>query len=141
MLGTNDMLQGYQLGSILGRLEQLVARVFAALPHVRLVLAAPTPIMDTRHDPSNIFGSGVPIIVEKYSALGYHIRCAYMTDQLVAEDFSDGIHPNVVGYQKMANVWFHALTNMVPKPIAEPSAAAGSAGCSELCKRRTRRVK
>lgn len=122
MLGTNDLIQQYKLTDILSRLDRLVGRVFAHAPKVKLVLAAPTPMAGERRASTDVYGSGVSLIVSKYKALGDAITFVDMDNALKVTDLGDGIHPTAIGYAKMANVWFQALTGLTPPPVDDPNA-------------------
>ncbi|WP_242928738.1 Ig-like domain-containing protein [Pontibacter vulgaris] len=47
-------------------------------------------------------------------------------------DMADNLHPNTVGYDKMANVWFAALKNVLGKPtgISDPNSSENLADLS-----------
>ncbi len=122
MLGTNDLIQQHELGSVLARLDQLVGRVFRHTPKVKLVLASPTPLSGERAASADVYSSGVALISAKYKALGDDVTFADMDDALKATDLSDGIHPTALGYAKMTNVWFQALTGVTPAPVVDPNA-------------------
>ena len=122
MLGTNDLIQQYKLGDVVSRLDQLVGRIYAHDPKVKLVLAAPTPMAGDRGPLTQVFGSGVAVIVAKYKAMGDDISLADMTDALTTSDLGDGIHPTAIGYAKMTNVWFQTLTGITPPPVDDPNA-------------------
>ncbi len=112
MLGTNDVIQRHDLSGILGRLDDLVGAIFHDQKNVTIVLAAITPMTDSSRDAvAQTFNSGIPLIIAKYQAQGRHIVFADMHSALdPATDLSDGIHPTPSGFQKMAAVWYKALT-------------------------------
>ncbi|PID59212.1 MAG: hypothetical protein CR986_06965 [Ignavibacteriae bacterium] len=57
------------------------------------------------------------VLVNQESALNY------------PTDLSDGVHPNEIGYQKMANRWFYSLiNNILPKITQNPVAKGGVEG-------------
>ena len=41
------------------------------------------------------------------------------------ENLDDGLHPNDIGYKKMAKAWLGAVTNIFPCPAARGAAAEG----------------
>ncbi len=134
MIGTNDLLQTRDLHNVVSRLDSLLQMIFANKKTVKLVVAAPTPMAGERDKLTAIYGSAIPLLVEKYKGLGFDISEADMYSALDASDLGDGVHPNATGYAKMANVWFQVLTGITPKPIvsakpatpATPATASGS---------------
>ncbi|HEY3333482.1 MAG TPA: GDSL-type esterase/lipase family protein [Capsulimonadaceae bacterium] len=128
MLGTNDLIQKRDLGGILGRLDSLTGRILKHSPKVKIVLAAPTPMAGERGATAAVYASGVPLVVEKYKALGNDITFVNMNTALKMSDLPDSVHPNERGYAKMANVWFQALTGIAPKPIVDDPMAGAPAG-------------
>ena len=55
------------------------------------------------------FNAQLPTIIANHKGLGHNVSLADLHSALSASDFSDGIHPNKIGYTKMAQVWFTAM--------------------------------
>ncbi len=126
MIGSNDMNtpidggRGLDVAEAPQRLDDLVARIFALEPEARLFLAnlIPNAVAEVE---TNIlaFNPAIPIIVAKYDALGNDIHAVDMHSALnVVTDLGDVIHPNQSGYDKMAAVWYDAVTTT---PVPEPA--------------------
>ncbi len=135
MLGTNDVLQAHDPGGpgygggtgfaadAAARLDQLVTRLFQMRPGLRLVLATVTPLQDPAKEAmAEAFNAYVPQIVAAHRKAGQDIVPADMHSALTLSDLSpDGIHPRTIGYDKMACVWYHALTGRAAPPLPAPA--------------------
>ena len=54
--------------------------------------------------------------MQAHAAKGQHIIGVDMTKMPVPADIaSDNVHPNDQGYVYMANIWYAALKNLLPK--------------------------
>ena len=140
MLGTNDTLQSYFSPDKVGfngqssweaqaaqRLNVLINRVFTAKPTVKLVVAKIPPFYNSKStDPwwyNNYmvkpYNYIIPQVVAQYQNWGYNI---VMVDQWsgmnIPTDFTSEdvgyVHPNDVGFQKMAQVLYNGLTSATP---------------------------
>lgn len=126
MLGTNDVLGNYELATIADRLDQLVETVFAANPKTTLILAKPTPLTGDRETKLNAYCAQITDLVAKKQAQGRNIVIADMHSALDLADLPDKVHPNLLGFQKMAAVWYEALTGEKAPALPAPVAAAPS---------------
>ena len=142
MLGTNDVNQAFDPGGpgyggasgfaadAAGRLNTLIDRLYAAQPGLTIVLASITPLADSAKEANekayNVF---VPEIVAAHRKTGRNIVFADMRAGLTAADLSpDGIHPTTLGYDKMARVWYAALTGQMAPPLPDAGKTPGGAG-------------
>lgn len=111
MIGTNDVKTNSQ-SQAPARLSQLIDRIYATSPSVHLFVASIPPFNNSLETRSSIYNNTIPGIVDSKRALGRSIYYVNIHDSLVAsEDIFDGIHPNELGYRKIAQTWFEALTN------------------------------
>ncbi|KAK4222903.1 family 3 putative carbohydrate esterase [Podospora fimiseda] len=110
--GTNDALQNYRISGVSSRMENLITELYRMSPRATVVLS--TLIMNRKAD----IESRVLDINAQYRQLvvrlrdqGKRIVLADMhgDNGLFWTDMVDDTHPNDVGYQKMANIWFEAL--------------------------------
>jgi lysophospholipase L1-like esterase len=109
-LGSNDVFQGQDNASTLDELSSIVARLRAANPSVKVLLAQLIPTRNAAADAR---------IVQLNAAIsGLAARLHTSASPVVAvdhysgfdadRDTRDGIHPNAAGETKMANVWLAA---------------------------------
>jgi lysophospholipase L1-like esterase len=133
MLGTNDVLQSYDPGGpgyggktgfaadAAERLDQLVSHLFQISPHLKLVLVTLTPLQDPAKEAMvTAFNDDIPQIIAAHKRLGQDIVPAPMHSALSLSDLSpDGIHPRTLGYDKMARVWYQALTGRTAPPLPQ----------------------
>lgn len=135
MIGTNDILGNNNLANAPARLDSLVNGIFAASPGVKLRMATVTPLSNATNDARAVtYNAGMPSIVSKYQSLGRDISLVDMHSALnTTTDLSDGIHPTLSGFQKMADTWY-------PAAVPEPSGAMllGGIGLAGLLRRRRR---
>ena len=86
--------------------------------HPVTVIVARIVLRGDGNDPQTIaFNDSVETIVNNRIAAGDDLIMVDMEHALnYPADLSDGVHPNDNGYAKMANVWFDALTTILPTP-------------------------
>ena len=108
MIGTNDVLQNFNLSTAPSRLDSLVNAIFTNDKGVKLYLASITPLANSSQDALAVtYNSSIPGIVSKYAAMGDNAHFVDMHSALnPATDLSDGIHPTSGGFQKMATTWY-----------------------------------
>lgn len=112
-IGTNDYIQNYSGDHMITNVDQTLAKIYAAAPSTKVVLANIVPGWGPpgtwSPPPRTAFNNAVPSLITKYKNQGRDIRFADMvgTGGFFADerDFPDGTHPNLQGYTKMANVW------------------------------------
>ncbi|MFY1632290.1 FG-GAP-like repeat-containing protein [Solwaraspora sp. WMMB335] len=104
-LGTNDMIQNYQVGTAVDRLGQVVDQIFAGLPRATVVVASlvpsRTPAIDAR---IRTFNDGLRNLVQTRAAGGEHLVYVDM-GAVTKADIADDVHPNDAGYLKMAKIF------------------------------------
>jgi lysophospholipase L1-like esterase len=115
MIGTNDCLQNYQFGTVQQRMERLIDHILQARPEAYLVISTVLPIANSaanaRAQHINHF---LPAVVEARVKMGEPILLLDLASLLDPhKDLVDGIHPNQVGYAKMAEGWLFALEYIV----------------------------
>jgi len=119
MIGINDLNQKRDVGAA-DRLDILITRLFTLLPDVRLLVSS---VLDAdsdnpyRHIPPNTdlmgpvsdYNASIAAIVAACQARGENIEFVDMHAGLTLVDLSDGLHPNLDGYIKMADIWADAI--------------------------------
>ena len=110
-LGTNDMLGGFGIDSTLDELTGIVEALRVANPGVAVLLAQLIPVR---------FDEGTQRIVELNQnlaglalSLSTEASPVVLVDQFTGFDPStmtaDGLHPNTIGEERMAQVWLQAM--------------------------------
>ncbi|HKT03158.1 MAG TPA: cellulose binding domain-containing protein [Rugosimonospora sp.] len=125
-IGTNDVLQNFNLSTAPGRLSTLIDHITATVPGVEVFVATIIPIGNATSDAAaRTFNAAIPGIVQSKVSAGAHVHLVDMHSALTTADLADGIHPNAGGYDKMAAVWFSALQS-VPGSIGSPGGQSPS---------------
>ncbi len=108
-IGTNDMNLNYSTATAPDRLAGLVDKILAR-PYTHLFLAS---IITSKNKDLNVkiaaYNTAVKALVDQKAAQGKHIHYVNINPALTTADLSDTLHPNDVGYSKMADVWYAAL--------------------------------
>ncbi|MCG8926296.1 cellulose binding domain-containing protein [Lentzea sp. CC55] len=122
-IGTNDMYGSDPAGAP-RRLSALVDKITAQAPGAEVFVSTIIPIRFADATVRNYNAAIVPMLRAK-AAAGKRVHVVDMYPAVPISDLPDGIHPNAVGYSKMANVWFNALSS-VPGSIGDPPAPGGT---------------
>ncbi|WP_370318798.1 carbohydrate binding domain-containing protein [Actinoplanes sp. ATCC 53533] len=118
-LGTNDVLQNYNLASAPARLSTLIDHITAAAPEADVFVATIVPLASASQETAGrAFNATIPGIVRNKVNAGRHVHLVDMHAALNTADLIDGVHPTAGGYDKMAATWFAAL-RAVPGSIGE----------------------
>jgi lysophospholipase L1-like esterase len=124
-IGTNDVLQNYNLAGAPGRLSTLIDHITAAAPAADVFVATIIPLASASQEAAaRTFNAAVPGIVQSKVNAGRHVHLVDMHAALTASDLTDGIHPTAAGYDKMAATWYAALRS-VPGTIGDPGGTGG----------------
>jgi lysophospholipase L1-like esterase len=127
-IGTNDVLQNYNLAGAPGRLSTLIDHITAGAPSADVFVATIIPLASASQEAAvRTFNAAVPGIVQSKVNAGKHVHLVDMHSVLTAADLTDGIHPTAAGYDKMATAWYAALRS-VPGTIGDPSGGGTTAG-------------
>ncbi len=138
LIGVNDFNNNIDITHATNRLDQLITLIATNRPNAKLFVAnllLVTYNMTVESNVEKYFNPYVPGIVAKHAALGQHVYFVDLHSALGALDLIDGLHPNQMGYNKMATNWFNAITNvmatnMTPSTPAGLTATAGNAQVS-----------
>lgn len=113
MIGTNDVLQNYNMASAPDRLQDLVRRLCIDRPNARIVVSTipPRPGLDSR---VNTYNSALPGVVAATQSTGCSTSYFDMNSYLTASDIStsDYTHPTMAGYDKMALAWYPYVSHL-----------------------------
>ena len=109
MIGSNDIDLGYDMSNAPTRLSTLITHIYDYRPNVKLYVASIIPM--TGHEANvQAFNATIPGIVASHQALGRNVVYVPMYEAMnINTDLVDGLHPNALGYQHMAQAWDTAL--------------------------------
>ena len=125
-IGTNDVLQNYNLSSAPNRLSTLIDHITAAVPNADVFVATIIPLSSAGQEASaRTFNAAIPGLVQSKANAGKHVHLVDMHAALTTADLTDGIHPTAAGYDKMAAVWYSAL-RATPGSIGDPGTSTPS---------------
>ncbi|WP_410670055.1 ricin-type beta-trefoil lectin domain protein [Amycolatopsis sp. cmx-4-68] len=119
-IGTNDVLQNYDVARAPARLSGLIDHITATAPDAEVFVATIIPIANAgQESAARTFNSAIPGIVQNNQNAGKHVHLVDMHAALTTADLTDGVHPTATGYDKMAATWYTALRS-VPGSIGTP---------------------
>jgi lysophospholipase L1-like esterase len=126
-IGTNDVLQNFDLAGAPGRLSTLIDHITANAPTADVFVATIIPLASASQETAvRSFNAAIPGIVQSKVGNGQHVHLVDMHAALTAADLTDGIHPTAAGYDKMAATWFAAMRS-VPGAIGDPGTSTSGA--------------
>ncbi|WP_307848569.1 cellulose binding domain-containing protein [Microbispora oryzae] len=125
-IGTNDVLQNYNVSSAPTRLSTLIDHITTTAPSAEVFVATIIPLANSGQESAvRTFNAAIPGIVQSKVNNGKHVHLVDMHSKLTASDLIDGIHPTANGYDKMAAAWYAALQS-VPGSISQGSSPSPS---------------
>ncbi len=135
-IGTNDILQNYNVSTAPQRLSTLIDRITATVPNADVLVATIIPLSSASQGAAaRTFNAAIPGIVWDKVSAGKRVHLVDMYSKLTTSDLIDGVHPTAGGYDKMAAAWYTALQsipgsigqpNTTPSPTPSPSPSATS---------------
>ncbi|WFF03232.1 ricin-type beta-trefoil lectin domain protein [Micromonospora sp. WMMD964] len=124
-IGTNDILQNYNVSSAPNRLSTLIDRITTTAPTAEVFVAQLIPISNSNQGAAvRTFNAAIPGIVQSKVNAGKRVHLVDMHSALTTADLIDGVHPTAGGYDKMAARWYSALQS-VPGSIGNPGSGGG----------------
>jgi lysophospholipase L1-like esterase len=112
-IGTNDVLQNFNVSGAPGRLSTLIDRITATVPDADVFVATIIPLSNAgQESAARTFNAAIPGIVQSKVNSGRRVHLVDMHAALTTADLLDGVHPNAGGYDKMAATWFRALQSV-----------------------------
>ncbi|MGW4946179.1 carbohydrate binding domain-containing protein [Actinoplanes sp. NPDC004185] len=125
-IGTNDILQNYNVSGAPARLSTLIDHITAAAPDADVFVATIIPLANSGQEAAaRTFNATVPGIVQGKVNAGRRVHLVDMHAALNTGDLIDGVHPTAGGYDKMAATWYAAL-RAVPGSIGDPGSSSGN---------------
>jgi lysophospholipase L1-like esterase len=132
--GTNDMGSDANAVGAVNRLMSLVDMIITKCPDATLLVARITPSTNSGTQARiNAFNDGVEDALKSRADDGKKVLVMYMDEALSTADLGDGLHPNDLGYIKMAAVWWDGVQqafkkNWIKEPVAGQPPDNGSGG-------------
>jgi lysophospholipase L1-like esterase len=129
-IGTNDVLQNFNVTTAPNRLSTLIDRITTAAPNADVFVAQIIPLANAGQEAAvRTFNAAIPGIVQSKVNAGKRVHLVDMHSALTTADLIDGIHPTAGGYDKMAATWYSALRSVAgsigdpgnPSPSASPT--------------------
>jgi lysophospholipase L1-like esterase len=112
-IGTNDVLQNFNLSTAPNRLSTLIDRITNAAPNADVFVAQIIPLANPNQDAAaRTFNAAIPGIVQSKVNAGRRVHLVDMHSALTTADLIDGVHPTAGGYDKMAATWYAALQSV-----------------------------
>ncbi|KAI1748175.1 SGNH hydrolase-type esterase domain-containing protein [Xylaria castorea] len=121
--GTNDCLQSFDIDTAGSRLYNLITQLFQMVPDVTIILSTLTMNADgptdqrvqdvniqVRNLASTLIGQGERVVLAE----------THGPDGPQVGDLADGTHPNDVGYNKMASIYFNAIKSASAQGFIQP---------------------
>ncbi|MEU4541681.1 lectin [Streptosporangium sp. NPDC023825] len=119
-IGTNDILQNYNVSGAPQRLSTLIDRITTTVPDADVFVATIIPLSNSGQEAAaRTFNAAIPGIVQNKVNSGKRVHLVDMHSKLTTSDLIDGIHPTAGGYDKMAAAWYAALQS-VSGSIGQP---------------------
>ena len=114
-IGTNDANTPGTFTNAIDRLDALVTHIATNRPYAHIIVTSLLPRGEEAVNAAitNLFNPFVPNRVAAQAALGRRVTYLDMHAYLTTNDLSDTAHPNQAGYNKMADAWLTALTNVI----------------------------
>ncbi|KAF2228473.1 carbohydrate esterase family 3 protein [Viridothelium virens] len=114
-LGTNDVVYGQSITSILAAFTTLVQQMRASNANIKIIVAQIIPISYAQWNTGNIaLNAAIPSWA---SGLNSTASPIFVVDQYdgfdASTDLRDGIHPNTAGDTKTAAKWYPALVQAI----------------------------
>lgn len=131
-IGTNDVLQDYDLANAPARMSGLIDHIVATSPSAEVFVAAIAPLGNPVQEVKvKTFNAALPDIIGRKVAAGKHVHLVDMHAVVSTADLSDGIHPTAAGYGKMAQAWYGALL-AVPSSLSPSLVNPQSGRCLDV---------
>ncbi|MEU8071522.1 MULTISPECIES: RICIN domain-containing protein [unclassified Micromonospora] len=125
-IGTNDILQNYNVSTAPNRLSSLIDRITNTAPNADVFVAQIIPLANSGQEAAvRTFNAAIPGIVQSKVNAGKRVHLVDQHSALTTADLIDGIHPTATGYDKMAAVWYRALQS-VSGSIGTPGSGGGT---------------
>ena len=124
-VGTNDVLQGQSVNSTVNDISQIIDRLRAVNPNVKLLLAKLIPTTRSENGTISALNEALGGLAEQKNTRQSSLTIVDQNANFNAyADTYDGVHPNEGGEEKMAAAWYQALQPLLapaPTPYLLPA--------------------
>jgi lysophospholipase L1-like esterase len=110
MIGTNDVAQNDDLPNATKRLDSLLDRIVMNAPDALIVVATITPL-SRGGQAVQAYNAAIPAVIDARADAGEHVLLVDMFKDFPTTELGDGVHPNRQGYERMARVWYEAISS------------------------------
>ena len=111
LAGGNDVIQDYQMGTALSRLEALVTQIQDGSPAATVLVANMQRFREPAMDARGVaFSQTIPGMVDRLAGQGRHVLFVD-TGQTPGDVSDDGIHPTDAGYVKIGRAFAQATSS------------------------------
>jgi len=116
-IGVNDIIQGASVDTTVARLDKLIFNIHASDTNIELYTASIMNVLDSnlykvKMSMVDEYNMKIEKLVNKHSASGMKIYFADIKSLSALGDLDfhkDRLHPNDMGYSKMADAWWSVL--------------------------------
>lgn len=114
LIGTNDLVQNYQLNNINERLDNLINYIWQIVPTVIIFVGTIPPINEPSINQQVIlFNQGMQTLVNQLKQHSNQIYLVDIYNTLTIDDLGDFVHPNQEGHQKISQAWENVLVDFL----------------------------
>jgi lysophospholipase L1-like esterase len=106
-LGTNDVVQEYQLAGAPERLAKLIDHIHSVNPDADVFVSSLIPLETAAWDANAVaYNAALPALL---TAKGAKVHFVDLRAAITVADLQDGVHPSAAGYAKMGKAWATAI--------------------------------
>lgn len=111
LIGTNDIVQGYNLERAPARLDALIDDLFRHCPEAQVFVGSIPPIdAPALNAQVQSYNQAIAQQIQARQVQGDRLVFVDLYAGLTTQDLADGIHPNRQGHRKIAQMWYDSLT-------------------------------
>lgn len=134
--GTNDT-NDPDFQHCIDEMDAMITRIAKAQPDAKIIVTTLLKRLAPNYTAiTNYFNPYVYPLVTNHVAQGHNVYYLDMHEELELTNMYDNLHPNAVGYQKMADAWLPAITNIISTNVVAnhpaPIRALGNANRTNL---------
>jgi len=112
MIGTNDVAQNDDLQGAPERLAKLLDLLAQHAPDALVVVATILPL-GRASAAVTTYNEAIPALVQERMGVGKRVLLVDQFEGFPMNELGDGVHPNQQGYERMAAVWYDAISGFL----------------------------